>query len=484
MKFISDLKRSHYCGELGLKDKGAQVVLMGWVDTRRDHGGLVFVDLRDRSGLVQVVLNPLEKEMLSAKDFRNEYVVAIQGHVQQRPKGMENNALSTGKIEVVASRCEVLSSASPMPFPVGGDNVSESLRLKYRYLDLRSPRLQNFIKTRHKVAQLIRENLSEQGFLEVETPILYKSTPEGARDYLVPSRVFQGEFYALPQSPQTLKQLLMIAGYDKYFQIARCFRDEDLRADRQPEFSQIDVEMSFVDIDDVVASTEQLLRHLWKQVKGVELPQIPQMTYQEAMNRFGIDRPDLRIPWELKDLNEFLGDSGFKVFDDVLVRGGSIKGLAVPGIGSYSRSQFDKLTNLAKQMEAKGLVWIKDDGSGKLSSPVAKFFSEEKLKDLFIQADGESGGAVLIVADDFEITCAALAQLRVHLAKELKAIDTSKDSFVWVSNFPLFAYSPAEGRWQSVHHPFTAPKDEDLEKLKSGGSEALREAKAKAYDLV
>ncbi|MCB0356252.1 MAG: aspartate--tRNA ligase, partial [Bdellovibrionales bacterium] len=349
---------------------------------------------------------------------------------------------------------------------------------------LRSLRQQKYLRLRHECMQLVRKTLTDNGFWEVETPILYKSTPEGARDYLVPSRVHPGNFYALPQSPQTLKQLLMISGFDKYFQIARCFRDEDLRADRQPEFTQIDIEMSFVDQEDVIAINEKLLKAIWKKFRGTDVPHIPVMSYDEVMNRFGSDRPDLRISWELKDLNQVLRDSGFKVFDDVIARGDCIKGLAIPGIGDYSRSQFDRLTAVAKQMGAKGLVWIKKSQSGELQSPISKFFREDKLQELFTYAGGEEGGAVLIVADTFQVSVTSLGHLRTKLASELGAIDKSSDKFLWVTDFPLLDYSPDEGRWVAVHHPFTAPQDEYQHILDKQEESNYSTIKAKAYDLV
>ncbi len=477
--FLKELKRTHYCSDLNIKHDGQKVVLMGWVDNRRDHGGLVFVDLRDRTGLVQVVLNPNETATQASKDFRNEYVVAIHGNVRKRPQGMANSKLPTGEIEVEAIRCEILSEAQTVPFQIGDEKVSESLRLKYRYLDLRSTKLQNYLITRHNVTRMAREALSEEGFLEIETPILYKSTPEGARDYLVPSRVNQGTFYALPQSPQTLKQLLMISGMDRYFQIARCFRDEDLRADRQPEFSQIDIEMSFIDVEDIITINEKMLRKIWKKVKNVDVKEIPRMTYEEAMNRFGSDKPDLRIPMELKDISKVIANTGFKVFDDVIARGGVGKGLAIPK-GDFSRGAIDKLTALAKQMGAKGLVWIKSD----MTSSVSKFFTPEKLKEIFTAAGGKEGGTVFIVADDFDVTCAALSQLRVHLGHELDLVDKSEDRFLWVIDFPLFEYDHENKRWAARHHPFTAPKDEQLAILEEGREKEYGKLLAKAYDLV
>ncbi len=483
--FVTELKRSHRCGELTKADVGQKVVLMGWVDTRRDHGGLIFIDLRDRSGLVQIVINPADENSKIAKDIRNEFVIALQGEVRARPDSMINKKMSTGEIEIEVTRCEILNKAETLPFDPDDEKVGENLRLKYRYLDLRSPRLQRHLRVRHEIVLAVRNVLSEMGFWEVETPILYKSTPEGARDYLVPSRVHPGNFYALPQSPQTLKQLLMISGYDRYFQIARCFRDEDLRADRQPEFTQIDIEMSFVDREEVLKSTEGLARGIWKSVKGVEIGEIPRMTYKEAMDTYGSDKPDLRIPWKLVDLTESMKDSSFKVFSDVANReGGAIKGLFVPGL-NYSRGQIDKLMARMKETGAKGLVWIKIDTDGKVNSPVNKFFDEAALKKIYEQCGGsEKGGMALIVADDYYVTCAALNFLRLHLAKETNAIDTSLDRFLWVTDFPLFEYSPEEKRWIACHHPFTSPSNEDVDKLLNFEEKHFTSIRANAYDFV
>lgn len=484
MKFVKDLKRTHYCGSLGQSQVGQKVVLMGWVDVRRDHGSLVFIDLRDREGIVQVVLDPNKSETAAAKNLRGEFVLAIEGVVRARPDGMKNAKIATGAIEIEATRCEILNEAAVPPFQVNDDNVNETLRLKYRYLDLRSPRLTKHLMVRHKVAQLVRGFLSENGFIEVETPILFKSTPEGARDYLVPSRVNPGTFYALPQSPQILKQLLMVSGYDRYFQIARCFRDEDLRADRQPEFSQIDMEMSFIDQEDIMEMNEKLLRMIWKEIKGVEVGKIPRMSFQEAMDRYGNDKPDTRFGMEIKDLKGIVTGSGFKVFDDVLSREGIVRGIAVPKGGSYSRGQFDKLTDMAKRAGAKGLVWIKSEADGSLTSPVSKFFSPEKLAEMFKAVGAQNGDCALIVADDFETACASLSTLRNHLGKELNLIDTSKDNFLWVVDFPAFEYSPDEKRWVSRHHPFTSPKDEFMQDLIDGNEASYGKMLAKAYDLV
>lgn len=483
MQFVRDLKRSHYCGNVSRKAEGERVVLMGWVDSRRDHGNLVFIDLRDREGVVQVVLDPNKKESASAKDLRSEYVVAIEGVVRARPSGMINAKLKTGEVEVEALRCEILSEALTPPFQISDKNVSEITRLKYRYIDLRTPRLQYNLIMRHKVAQHVRNYLSKADFLEVETPILYKSTPEGARDYLVPSRVNLGKFYALPQSPQTLKQLLMISGYDRYFQIARCFRDEDLRADRQPEFSQIDMEMSFVDRDDIMDLNENMARSIWKEFKGVDIGKIPRMSFQEAMDKYGSDKPDTRFGMLIQELAAEVAGCGFKVFDDVIARNGIVRGISVPKGGTFSRGQLDKLTDLAKKSGAKGLVWIKSE-NGTYSSPVSKFFNEEQLKKIFTKAGGNAGDAVLIIADDYDPACAALSALRLQLGRELNLIDTTKDAFLWVIDFPLLEYSPEHGRWAARHHPFTSPTDEAMADLVNGNEKAYSQMLAKAYDLV
>lgn len=482
-KFVKELKRTHYCGQIQKSLVGQKVVLMGWVNTRRDHGSLVFIDLRDREGLLQVVIDPNQEANTSAKNLRAEFVIALEGVVRARPEGMINSKIKTGEVEVEVTRCEILSESAVPPFQIDDTNVNEMLRLKYRYLDLRSPVLQKSLMVRHKVLQLVRKFLSENNFLEVETPILYKSTPEGARDYLVPSRVNPGTFYALPQSPQTLKQLLMIAGYDRYFQIARCFRDEDLRADRQPEFSQIDIEMSFIDVEDIVDINEKLLRTIWKDVKGMDVGKIPRMTYQEAMDRYGSDKPDTRFDLEIKDLSSICQNSGFKVFDDTLARGGFVRGLPYPKGGSVSRAQLDKLTDMAKKSGAKGLVWIKWDAEG-VTSAVSKFFSVEKLQEMMKKVGAGQGDAALIVADDFDPMCAALNTLRLHLGRELKLYKTSDYKFLWVVDFPLLEYSPDDKRWMARHHPFTSPKDESFDDLLNQNEKNYGTMLAKAYDLV
>ncbi len=482
-KFVKELKRTHYCGQLSVDVVGQKVVLMGWVNTRRDHGSLIFIDLRDREGIVQVVLDPKKAETASAKDLRGEFVLALEGIVRKRPDGMKNAKIKTGEIEIEATRCEILNESAVPPFQIDDPNVGEVLRLKYRYLDLRSPVLQKSLMVRHQVLQLVRKFLSENHFVEVETPILYKSTPEGARDYLVPSRVNPGTFYALPQSPQTLKQLLMIANFDRYFQIARCFRDEDLRADRQPEFSQIDIEMSFIDVEDIIEINEKLLRTIWKEVKGIDVGSIPRMTYQEAMDRYGSDKPDTRFGMEIKDLGSIVQGSGFKVFDDTLSRGGMIRGIPVPTGATFSRAQLDKLTDMAKKAGAKGLVWIKWDAEN-VTSSVSKFFSPEKLKEMMVATGAKQGDATLVVADDFDVMCAALNSLRLHLGRELKQVDHSQYRFLWVTDFPLLEYSPDEKRWVARHHPFTSPQDQSYDDLLNQNEKKYGKMLAKAYDLV
>jgi len=483
MAFLKTLKRTHRCGSLRKEHVGLNVVLMGWVNSRRDHGGLVFIDLRDRDGFVQIVLNPALEATNCAHALRGEYVVALQGVVRARPEGMANTKIGTGEIEVEVTRCEILSEANTPPFQTDDPKVSESLRLKYRYLDLRSPRLQSHLLMRHKAVQIVRNYLSNEGFLEIETPILYKSTPEGARDYLVPSRVNQGTFYALPQSPQTLKQLCMIGGLDRYYQIARCFRDEDLRADRQPEFSQIDMELSFVDQDDIMAINEGMLKVIWKETLGITVSEIPRLTYFEVMNRFGSDKPDLRNPLELRDIGKVAQGHGFKVFDDVVARGGAVKALAVPQGNLFSRSRIDKLTETVKQMGAKGLVWIKDE-NGALASSVAKFFPPEVLRSIYGEAGGQPGGAVFIVADEFDVTCSALSMLRNELGRELKLIDEKAFKFLWVVDFPLLEYDGDNKRWAARHHPFTMPQDEQLDIMIRRDEKQYPTLLAKAYDLV
>ena len=484
MKFVSQLKRTNYCGSLRAEHAGQTVNLMGWVDTRRDHGGLVFVDVRDREGLVQVVLDPSKDLMKAAHEIRGEYVVGLRGVVRKRPEGMTNKKLETGEVEVEAEALEILSEAKTPPFQINDDTVSENLRLKYRYLELRSDVLNRRLRLRHDIIRTVRNYLSDEGFVEVETPILYKSTPEGARDYLVPSRVNQGTFYALPQSPQTLKQLLMIGGMDRYFQIARCFRDEDLRADRQPEFSHIDMEMSFVDQDDIMNVNEKMAQLLWKKFRGVDIGPIPRMTFNDAMNRFGNDKPDLRFGLELKDLGAHAVGTGFKVFDDVLAKKGAIKGLGLEQGKDFSRAQIDKLVDLVKKNGAKGLVWIKVDNEGKLTSAIGKVIPEDKVRAIFQHLVPEGKGCAFLVADTWEVTCASLSALRLQLGRDLKLIDESKDRFLWVIDFPLYEYDPEAKRWMARHHPFTSPQNQFMDDLKNGNEKVFGEMLAKAYDLV
>ncbi|MES2857278.1 MAG: aspartate--tRNA ligase, partial [Bdellovibrionota bacterium] len=430
------------------------------------------------------VLDPNNTLMKAAQEVRGEYVVGLRGTVRKRPEGMANKKLSTGEVEVVASELEILSEAKTPPFQINDENVGENLRLKYRYLELRSSQLNQRLRLRHEVIRTVRNYLSDEGFVEVETPILYKSTPEGARDYLVPSRVNQGTFYALPQSPQTLKQLLMIGGMDRYFQIARCFRDEDLRADRQPEFSQIDMEMSFVDQEDIMNINEKMAVLLWKKFRGVDIGKIPRMTFNDAMNRFGNDKPDLRFGLELQDLGDIAKGTGFKVFDDVLAKNGSIKGIGLPQGADFSRAQIDKLVDVAKKNGAKGLVWIKVDKEGKLTSAVGKVLAEEHVKKIFARLVPEGKGAAFIVADQWDSTCSALSALRIHIGRELKLIDESSDKFLWVIDFPLYEYDPEAKRWAARHHPFTSPQNHYIDDLKNSNEKVFGEMLAKAYDLV
>lgn len=483
MAFVSEKKRSHTCGSIRAEHDGKTIVLMGWVNNRRDHGGLVFVDLRDRDGLVQIVLDPNKEKTSVAKKLRSEFVIAVEGIVRKRPSGMVNSKMKTGEIEVEVVECQILSEAETPPFVIDDPKVSEAVRLKYRYLALRSSRLQECLRMRHEITKVVRDFLSEEGFWEVETPILYKSTPEGARDYLVPSRVNQGLFYALPQSPQTLKQLLMVGGTDRYFQIARCFRDEDLRADRQPEFSQIDLEMSFVDEDDVRALNEKLLRTIWKKVKGVDVGEIPQLDYQEAMESYGSDKPDLRNPMKIIDCSELVQDSGFKVFDSCIASGGVVRGLGLEVEDNISRSQIDKWMKLVKAEGAGGIVWIKKEGS-EYQSPVNKFLSQETLGKIYNKVCPKGFGTVLLISDTKTVVSKSLGLLRNVLGEQFNLIDTSKDVFCWVVNFPLLDYDDKEKRWVACHHPFTMSKDDHVEWLKKGDSAQLGKIQAKAYDLV
>lgn len=477
------LKRTHPCGELRIGDKGNQVILTGWVQRRRDHGGLIFVDLRDRSGLVQVVFDPGigEENFKLAESIRNEYVLALEGKVGARPEGTVNPNLATGEIEVYAKSFQVLNPAKNPPFYIQDDvDVDENVRLRYRYLDLRRPEMQQTLMLRHKVAKVMRDFLDNEGFLEIETPMLTKSTPEGARDYLVPSRVHPGEFYALPQSPQLFKQLLMVAGMEKYFQIARCFRDEDLRADRQPEFTQLDLEMSFVEVDDIISLMERMIAFIFKQTKGIEIPfPMKRLTYREAMDRFGSDKPDLRFGLELVEVSDLVVGSEFKVFADIVKKGGQVKGVNAKGCASFPRREIDDLTKYVGIYGAKGLAYIVITAEG-LKSPIAKFFSEDQMAAIVDRMQGQAGDILFFVADKPSVVADALGHLRVELAQRLGLINPEEYNFVWVTQFPLLEYDETEKRWSAVHHPFTSPMDEDLQYMQTNSGKV----RAKAYDLA
>ena len=474
-------KRTHTCGELRREQVGESVVLMGWVQNYRDHGGCIFVDLRDRFGLTQVKFDPAVSggSHKDADRLRPEWVIGVRGVVVDRGTN-ENANMPTGAIEVEAQHLEIFNVAKTPPFPINDRNdANELLRLKYRYLDLRRPVLQEKLVLRHKVAQWTRQYLSDNGFLELETPILAKSTPEGARDYLVPSRVHPGEFYALPQSPQTFKQIFMVAGYDRYFQIARCFRDEDLRADRQPEFTQIDVEMSFIAADDVYRIIGGLVRTLWREGIGVDIGPIPQMTYKEAMTRFGIDKPDLRFGLELVDIGDIAAKTDFQVFRRALDEGGLVKALNGKGAGALSRADVDKLAATCTRYGAKGMAWVKVQPDG-WQGPAAKYFSDEVKAELTARLDAEVGDLLCFVADNFTVCNDALAHLRLDLGKKLGLIDDKAWQFVWITDFPLFEEITENGRYYSKHHPFTSPHPDDLHLLESDPPKV----RSVAYDLV
>ncbi|OIK14283.1 aspartate--tRNA ligase [Bacillus sp. MUM 13] len=476
--------RSYFCGEVTEQAIGEKVTLKGWVQKRRDLGGLIFIDLRDRSGIVQVVFNPdASKEALeTAEKIRTEYVLDITGTVLARSESNINSNIATGKIEVSADSVSIINEAKTPPFTIADKTeVSEDLRLKYRYLDLRRPAMFETLKMRHQTTKAVRDYLDSEGFLDIETPILTKSTPEGARDYLVPSRVHEGEFYALPQSPQLFKQMLMVAGVERYYQIARCFRDEDLRADRQPEFTQIDIETSFLSQEDIIKMTENMMAKVMTEVKGldVNLP-FPRMTYDEAMSRYGSDKPDTRFAMELIDLSELVKDSGFKVFSGAVANGGQVKAINVKGGGSaYSRKDIDALGEFAAVYGAKGLAWLKAE-EGAVKGPIAKFFDEEAQKALLASTEAEDGDLLLFVADKKSIVADALGALRIKIGKERGLIDSSLFNFLWVTDWPLLEYDDEMGRYFAAHHPFTMPFREDLDKLESDPASV----RAQAYDLV
>jgi len=459
------MKRTHNCGELRKKDVGKKATLTGWVHKRRDHGGLIFIDLRDREGITQVVFNPTidQEAHEKAHELRSEYILSVEGNVKPRPEGTENVNLPTGEIEVVANRMEILNISKPLPFMIEDDTaVAENLRLKYRFLDLRRPILQQNLILRHKATKAVREFLDRNGFIDVETPFLTRSTPEGARDYLVPSRVNPALFYALPQSPQLFKQLLMVSGFDRYYQIVKCFRDEDLRADRQPEFTQIDLEMSFVDKEDVINLTEDLMVHLFRATKGIEIKRpFQRVSYNEALDKFGTDKPDMRYGLELKDVSDLVADSGFKVFTDIIKNGGKVKGINAKGLAGLSRKEIDELTEKSKSYGAKGLVWMKLTDKG-IESPITKFFRDETLKSVSERLEAEKKNLMLFVADIPLVVAETLGHLREDLARIMNLINDKEYRFVWILDFPLLEYNEEEKRFEPMHHPFTAPMDEDI----------------------
>jgi aspartyl-tRNA synthetase len=478
------MKRTCRCAELSEKNIGEEVTMMGWVQKQRNKGGIIFVDMRDRSGILQVIFEDgeiNEADFAKAEKLRSEFVIAVKGKVTAR-SGAVNENLATGAIELRAEELRVLSESDTPPFPIEADSkTKEELRLKYRYLDLRRPDLQRNLIMRSKVATLIRQFLADEGFLEIETPMLTKSTPEGARDYLVPSRVHQGTFYALPQSPQLFKQLLMCSGYDRYFQLARCFRDEDLRADRQPEFTQVDMELSFVDEDDVMDVNERLLQKLFKEILDVdiELP-IQRMTWQEAMDRFGSDKPDLRFGMELKDVSEVVKGCGFGVFTGALENGGSVRGINAKGQAGMPRKKIDALVKFAKDFGAKGLAYLAINEDGTYKSSFAKFMTDDELKALVDAMEGEPGDLLLFAADKNKIVWDVLGNLRLEIAKNLDLLDKNVYKFLWVTEFPEFEYSEEQGRYLAMHHPFTMPFEDDIQYLESNPEKV----RARAYDIV
>jgi aspartyl-tRNA synthetase len=476
-------KKTHSCGDLTKKDVGRAITLMGWVHTRRDHGGLIFVDLRDRGGITQIVFNPevsAESHRIGG-DIRSEYVLAVTGKVSARPENTANPRLPTGEIEVLVTDLSILSEAKTPPFLIEDESdVAENLRLKYRYLDLRRPSIQNVLITRHRITRTVRQFLDGHAFIDVETPFLTKSTPEGARDYLVPSRVNPGMFFALPQSPQLFKQILMVAGFERYYQIVKCFRDEDLRADRQPEFTQIDLEMSFIDQEEILALMEQLLASIVKEVKKIDLVlPFPRLTYRDAVNRYGSDKPDTRFGLELKDISDIAKGSDFKVFVQAIELGGQVKGFAAPRMAGMSRKEVDDLTNEAKIFGAKGLAWIKVTDTG-FESPIAKFFKEGQVGAIAERLGAKPGDLMLFIADSVKVVAETLGYLRLLIGRRQGLIDERKLNFLWITDFPLVEWNEEEKRYDAMHHPFTAPFDEDLPLMES---DPLR-VRAKAYDIV
>lgn len=480
---LKDMRRTHHCSELGSADVGKEVVLMGWVQRRRDHGGVIFVDLRDRKGLTQVVFNPEFHPDIHEKahTIRSEFVIGVRGRVESRPEGMANKELATGEIEVMVSDLKILNTAKTPPFLVEDDiDVNENIRLKNRHIDLRRPSLQRNIIKRHRASFAARKFLDSKGFLEIETPVLTKSTPEGARDYLVPSRLSPGSFYALPQSPQLFKQLLMISGFDRYFQIVRCFRDEDLRADRQPEFTQIDMEMSFVGEDDIMGVAEGLIAKIFNEVAEVDVaPPFERMTYADALARYGLDKPDIRFGLELADISDIMKNTGFKVFSGAVKKKGVVKAINAKGCADFTRREIDEMTDLVAVYRARGLAWIrvKED---EWQSPITKFFSEEEKTAMAERLDMQPGDIVFFGADQEKIVNEALGHLRNFLGRKLGLIDDNVYKFLWVTDFPMFEYDETEKRFQAMHHPFTSPFEEDYELLETDPA-AVR---SRAYDLV
>lgn len=480
---LGKMRRTHHCWELGIEHIDTEVILMGWVQRRRDHGGVIFIDLRDREGITQVVFNPEVAPEVHQKAhvIRNEFVLAVRGKVEPRPEGMKNPNLKTGDIEVMVHELKILNAAQTPPFQIEEHiEVSENVRLKYRHIDLRREQLQKNIINRHRASVIVRNYLNSLGFLDIETPFLTRSTPEGARDYLVPSRVNPGRFYALPQSPQIFKQLFMIAGFDRYYQIARCFRDEDLRADRQPEFTQIDIEMSFIGEDDVMAMTEGMMKALFKGILDSDLS-LPfmRMAYDEAIDRYGLDKPDVRFGLELVNVSDIVADSGFKVFADVVKKGGIVKALNAKGCSRFSRKEIDDLTEFVSIYKAKGLAWIKVREDS-WQSPLAKFFTDHEKDAIARRVEMEPGDLVFFVADYPKIVNESLGHLRNHLGRQLNLIDDNEYRFLWVTHFPMFEYDETEKRYDAMHHPFTAPLESDLEKLEKDPLAV----KSRAYDIV
>jgi aspartyl-tRNA synthetase len=484
MESMGKLSRTHSCNALGKKNVGEQVTLMGWVLRRRDHGGVIFIDLRDRRGITQVVFNPEINPKVHAKahQVRSEWVLAVRGRVEARPGDMANAKLATGEIEILVDELRLLNSSETPPFPLDEEvEVSDNLRLQYRYLDLRRPEMAANLIMRHKAVQSVRNYLNEHDFLDIETPMLTRSTPEGARDYLVPSRVNSGKFYALPQSPQLFKQLLMIAGMDRYYQIVKCFRDEDLRADRQPEFTQIDMELSFVDEEQIMAINEGMIATLFKDTIGVDLaPPFPRLTFDEAMNRFGTDRPDVRFGMELIDLTDIAANCGFKVFRSIADKGGTVRAINAKGCGDFTRKELDLLTEYVAQFGAKGLAWVKMKADGEWQSPIAKFFTDGERAAIAAASDAVEGDLLFFGADSRKVVLQVLSELRVELARRLNLLKKDDFNFVWVTDFPLMEYDEKEKRFQALHHPFTAPREEDIAKLDTDPASVY----SRAYDLV